>query len=169
MPQLLFFLLFINFVWLLFKGGIYFFRKPNSINNSWIRYIQAIQWQLLEAVSITHSLSIPLSALERSFTTRTGLAPACWQSCIHVYVPHMLAPATIRLLFVAAFILLRAPDCAATIRGYTVQEKFKLDVTHDSSSIKIEIYNNGKTHRLLKLLFFIYNFWPSQECIRTGS
>ena len=26
----------------------------------------------------------------------------------------------------------------------------------DSSSIEIEVYNNGKTHRILKLLFFIY-------------
>ena len=25
-----------------------------------------------------------------------------------------------------------------------------------SSFIEIEVYNNGKTHRLLKLLFFIY-------------
>ena len=35
---------------------------------------------------------------------------------------------------------------------WVVQVKFKLD----SSSIEIEVYNNGKTHRLLKLVFFIY-------------
>ena len=29
-------------------------------------------------------------------------------------------------------------------------------MSHDSSSIKAEVYNDGKTHRLLKLLFFIY-------------
>ena len=29
-------------------------------------------------------------------------------------------------------------------------------MSHDSSAIKIDVYNNGKTHRLLKLLFFIY-------------
>ena len=29
-------------------------------------------------------------------------------------------------------------------------------MSHDSSSIEIEVYNNGKTHGLLKLLFFIY-------------
>jgi len=29
-------------------------------------------------------------------------------------------------------------------------------MSHDSSSIEIEVYNNGKTHRLLKLLFFVY-------------
>ena len=31
-------------------------------------------------------------------------------------------------------------------------------MSHDSSSIKIEVYSNGKTHRLLKLLFFIYKY-----------
>ena len=29
-------------------------------------------------------------------------------------------------------------------------------LSHDSTSIEIEVYNNGKTHRLLKLVFFIY-------------
>ena len=29
-------------------------------------------------------------------------------------------------------------------------------MSHDSSSIEIEVYNNGKTCRLLKLLFFVY-------------
>ena len=29
-------------------------------------------------------------------------------------------------------------------------------MSHDSSPIVIEVYNNGKTHRLLKLVFFIY-------------
>ena len=29
-------------------------------------------------------------------------------------------------------------------------------LSYDSSSIKTEVYNNGKTHRLVKLLFFIY-------------
>ena len=29
-------------------------------------------------------------------------------------------------------------------------------LSHDSNSIKIEVYSNGKTHRLLKLFFFIY-------------
>ena len=30
-------------------------------------------------------------------------------------------------------------------------------LSHDSSSIENEVYNNGKTHRLLKSVFFIYN------------
>jgi len=29
-------------------------------------------------------------------------------------------------------------------------------MSHDSSSIRTEVYNIGKTHRLLKLLFFVY-------------
>ena len=29
-------------------------------------------------------------------------------------------------------------------------------MSHDTSSIEIEVYSNGKTRRLLKLLFFIY-------------
>ena len=29
-------------------------------------------------------------------------------------------------------------------------------MSHDSSFIEIEVHNNGKTHSLLKLLFFIY-------------
>ena len=29
-------------------------------------------------------------------------------------------------------------------------------MSHDLSFIEIEVYNNGDTHRLLKLLFFIY-------------
>ena len=41
-PRLLLFLLHIS-VWLLFEGGFYFFGKPADINDSWIRYVQAIQ------------------------------------------------------------------------------------------------------------------------------
>ena len=29
-------------------------------------------------------------------------------------------------------------------------------MSHDSSPIEVEVYSNGKTHRILKLLFFIY-------------
>ena len=31
-------------------------------------------------------------------------------------------------------------------------------MSHDSSPTKIEVYSNGKTHRLLKSVFFIYIF-----------
>ena len=38
---------------------------------------------------------------------------------------------------------------------WVVQVKFK-PFAHDSSFIEIEVHNSGKTHSLLKLLFFIY-------------
>ena len=49
-------------------------------------------------------------------------------------------------------------------------------MSHDSSSIKIEVYSNGKTHRLLKLLFFIYKCagsliprpQPAFHCLQYG-
>ena len=33
----------LDFVWLLFKGGVYFLGKPADINDGWIRYVQTIQ------------------------------------------------------------------------------------------------------------------------------
>ena len=45
MPQLLFFFFAARFMRLSFEGSIYFFGKPTSINNGWIRHIRAIQWQ----------------------------------------------------------------------------------------------------------------------------
>ena len=96
--RLLLFLLLI-FVWLLFKGGYYsrghsFSWKSAVINGSWIRYVRAIQWQLLDAVSSMCSLSFLLSGVEMSCTTQTVLALACI-ACIHVHVPRILATATI--------------------------------------------------------------------------
>ena len=35
------------FVWLLFEGGVYFIGKLADSNEGWIRYVQAIQRQLL--------------------------------------------------------------------------------------------------------------------------
>ena len=74
--------------WLLFEGSIYFFGKPTSINNYWIRYVRAIHWQLLDAVNSTRSLSVMLSAVKMSHTTPIALALAWWPSseivCMHV-------------------------------------------------------------------------------------
>ena len=55
---------------LLFEGGVYLvFDKPAHIQDGWIKYVRA---RLLEAVSSTErSLSILLSAVETSRTTRT--------------------------------------------------------------------------------------------------
>ena len=41
-PRLLFFSLHVS-VWLLFKGGVYFFAKPADINDGWIRYVRTMQ------------------------------------------------------------------------------------------------------------------------------
>ena len=71
---------------------------------------------MVDAVSSMHSLSVLLSAVEMSNTTRTALELArllsseIIRTC--VCVPCILAMAAIR----AAFILLRVPDCAATIQ-----------------------------------------------------
>ena len=42
---------------LLFEGSVYFFWKPADINDGWIKYVWAIQWQLLNAITSTHSLT----------------------------------------------------------------------------------------------------------------
>ena len=80
-------------VWLLFEGGVYFIGKPADINDSWTRYIQAIQRRLLDAGSSTRNLSVLLSAMEKSSTTRTALALARWPSSelfVYVCVCHVL-------------------------------------------------------------------------------
>ena len=72
--QLLFLLL--VFLRLLFEGSVYFFGKAADINDGWIRYVQAIQQQLLDAVSSLHSLSVLLSAMETSHKTQAALVLA---------------------------------------------------------------------------------------------
>ena len=57
-----------------FPGGVYFFGKPAEINNGWIRYIWAIQWQLLDAVCSICSLPVLQSAMKMSCTTQTALS-----------------------------------------------------------------------------------------------
>ena len=42
--------------------------------------VRVIQWQLLDTVSSTRSLSVPLSAVETSCTTQTALVLAWWPS-----------------------------------------------------------------------------------------
>ena len=74
-------------------AGVYLFRMPAVMNNGWIRYIRHVQvmrWWLLDTVSSMRSLSILLSAMEKSFTTRTA-RPDCRQKysrmcvCVLVY------------------------------------------------------------------------------------
>ena len=100
-------------VQLLFEGSIYSLGKPTDINDSRIRHVQVIQWQLLDAVSSTHSLTVLLLDVETSHTTQTALVLAQWLSseiiCICVHSSR-------RYYSRAVFISLRASDCAATIR-----------------------------------------------------
>ena len=84
------------------EGGVYFFGKLTDIKDGWIRYIRAIQWWLLDAVSSLHSLSVLLSAMETSRTTRIALVLAWWPSSEIIRTRlHVLAMATIggRCLF----------------------------------------------------------------------
>ena len=79
-PRLLFILLHARFVRLLIEGGIYFFWKPWDVNDGWMRYVRVRRWQLLDAVSSTHSLSLLLSAVGATCTTQTVLELEWWPS-----------------------------------------------------------------------------------------
>ena len=85
-------------VWLLFEGSVYFFGKPADINTGTIRYLRAIRWQLLDAVSSKCSLYVLLSGVETSHTTRTALTLDWWLSSeiVCVRVLRIVAAATIR-------------------------------------------------------------------------
>ena len=63
------------FMWLLFEGNVYFFGKPGGINDGWIRYVRVRQWRLLDAFSSMRSLSVLVSAMGTTRTTKspTGL------------------------------------------------------------------------------------------------
>ena len=89
--------------------------KTTDINDDWIRYVRAIQWQLLDAVSSTYILTVLLSVSWKQVKTSNSPGARPYPSvCIRVQVPHMLAVATIRGR--CQFISLRVSDCAATIR-----------------------------------------------------
>ena len=104
------------FVRLLFEGGVYFFGKPDD---GWIGLVRVRRWWLLDAVSSMRSLSVLLSAVERTRTTQTVLVLAWWplSAIIHtrVHVQRLLVTGTIRgrRLFRS-----RGSDCAATIRRW---------------------------------------------------
>ena len=115
MPQLLFILLHV-FVRLLFEGGVYFFGKPSDTNNSWIRYIQTIQWRLLDTVISKRSLSVLLSAMENdSYNTNNPSASPV--IVVRNYLHVCATCSSHDYLLGAVFILLRSSDCTATIPG----------------------------------------------------
>ena len=97
--------------WLLFQGGIYFIGKAADISDSWIRYVRAMQWWLLHAVSSKCSLSVLLSAMEMIRAAQTALALAQWPLSgivhIHVCVLHIVAGATyLRVAFISLIVRL---------------------------------------------------------------
>ena len=81
------------------QGRRLFLSKPADISNSLIRNVRVSWWWLLDAVSSKCSLSILLSAMEMTRTTRIALALACSLFseiiCTRVHMPHILATATI--------------------------------------------------------------------------
>ena len=84
-------------MWLPFKGGVYFIGKLTDINDAWKEVrIRAIQRRLLDAGSSTRNLSVLLSAMKKSFTTRTALKSVSLVTVvriirIRVRVPHVAA------------------------------------------------------------------------------
>ena len=74
-------------LWLLFKGDVYFFGKPEDINNGWIRYVQLIQRRLLDAVSSLCSLSMDILA-GLCFTVCTKTIRLLAGTCCHNYGKH---------------------------------------------------------------------------------
>ena len=119
-----------HFVRLLYEGSVYFFGKPRDINDGWIRCIWVRQWQLLDTVSSTCSLSLLLSAVGTTCTTQTVLALARWWSseiiCTCVHVLRVLAAAIyyLRAVFISFKIF---GSCgyysrAAIIRGWHLFE-----------------------------------------------
>ena len=80
------------------RAAFFFIGKPADINDGRIRYAQVIQPRLLDAGSSTRNLSVLLSAMEKSFTTRTALGSLVTVvriNHVRVCVPRVAA-ATIR-------------------------------------------------------------------------
>ena len=102
-----------------FEGGVYFLGNPANINDGWIRCIWVIEWQLLDAVSCKRSLSVLLSAMETSHTTQTALMLAWLQSWkyLHMCACAMYTSISHGYIWKVAFLLLKTPDCVATIWG----------------------------------------------------
>ena len=78
----------------------------------------AIQWRLLDAVSSKHSLSVLLSAMERSCTT-------CTPNISHAYA-YAAYDTSCGYYSRAVFISLRAFDCKATIQRQSLFEEMRI-------------------------------------------
>ena len=108
---------------ILFESGVYLSGKPTSINDSWIRFVRAIQ-QLLDAFSSMRSLPVLLSAVEMSRTSQTALELVRWLSS---EITCAYAAYTSRGYYSGAvFIFLRTSACAATIWRRRLFEELRL-------------------------------------------
>ena len=134
-----FFLLHVS-VWLLFEGGVYFFGRPTDINDSWIRYVRAMQWQLLDAASSMCVASQSCCQPWKRGVNRNSLS-ASLVTVIRNYSHMCVCSASHGYYSRAAFILLRAPGCVATITG---REWFSY---------------SGLSHLPLNSLDVMFGFW----------
>ena len=106
-----------------FWWGYYSRVQPADFNDSWIRYARAIQWLLLDTVSSKHSHSVLLLAMETSCTTRTQQSHHCLVTVVRNYAH--AAYSSRDYCSREVFILLRAPDCTATIWGQCLFEEIR--------------------------------------------
>ena len=77
-----------------------------------------IQWQLLDTVNSSCSLSVLLSAMEMRRLTWTALVLGWWPSSEIIHIHLDIQCNSHSYCSRVAFSLLRAPYCAATIRGW---------------------------------------------------
>ena len=97
---------------------LFFWKACGYQWQGWIRYVRAIQWRLLQAVSSKSSLSVLLPAVETSCTMSTALAPARWplSGTIHIHVRVTAATIWGRHLFCSELPIMRLLSEGATIR-----------------------------------------------------
>ena len=121
-PRLLFFSLLI-FLRLLFEGGIYFFA---DINDGWIRYVRVILLKTATTVRHYQLFAQPLSpAVSRgneSYYTNSPSASLVTVVRKYSQASACAAYSSCSYYLRAAFISLRASDCAATIQGQRLFE-----------------------------------------------
>ena len=104
----------------------YFLGKSTDINDGWIRFVQAIQWWLLDAVCSSSSLSVLLSVCGNEPYNMSSLSVSLVTVVRNYLHRCVCAACTSRgYYFKMAFILLRASNRAATIRGWCLFEEIE--------------------------------------------
>ena len=112
-------------VWLLFEGGIYFFGKSADVQR-WLDKVHRYSDNYCTTITSKHSLSVLLLAVETSHISQTALALAWWPpSKINLHMCVCTAYSSRGYYSRVAFILLRAPDCVATIWKWQLFEEIR--------------------------------------------